>query len=167
MNASNVTGNDQGQQDQTPQRVAPTLQLSRRGLVLSLIAMAAIGIGVYAVFPDSVGGPSLPVAVTLDRQPMETKQGDGATLTEVVVIENLSSSEIPRLGVEINGQYLLHRESPLPVGKPLVLPQRVFTDKRSSQRYNPIKYPATEVIVVGQLPSGARGVSKFEFEQAD
>ena len=146
------------------QRVAPTLQLSRKGLILSLIAMVVVGLSVYAIFPESVGGPPLPVNVTVGVQPVELKEGGVAKLTDVVVIENLSDSEIPRLGIEINGQYLLHRDSALPVGEPLVLPQRVFTDKRSSQRYRPDKYPAKEIIVAGQLPSGSRGVSKFEFE---
>ena len=155
---------DDHSSDTQPQRVAPTLQLSRRGLLLSLAAMAMVGISVYAIFPDSVGGPPLPVKVTVDMQPVELTEGGIAKLTEVVVIENLSESEIPRLGIEINGQYLLHRKSPLPVGEPLVLAQRVFTDKRSSQRYRPDKYPAKEIIVMGQLPSGSRGVSKFEFE---
>lgn len=150
--------------DAQPQRVAPTLQLSSRGLLISLAAMALVGIGVYAIFPDSVGGPPLPVNVTVGTQVVELSEGGIAKLTDVVVIENLSENEIPRLGIEINGQYLLHRESPLPVGEPLVLPQRVFTDKRSSQRYRPDKYPAKDIVVMGQLPSGSRGVSKFEFK---
>ncbi len=148
--------------------VAPTLQLSQTGLILCFVAMIALGLSVYALFPESVGGPALPVRVQVDKQPVALDDGSGlAKLTEVVVIENLSENEIPRLGIEINGQYLLHRASPLPVGQPLVLPQRVFTDKRSSQRYDPVKYPANEVIVTGQLPSGARGVSKFEFHTAN
>jgi hypothetical protein len=147
-----------------PPKVAPTLQLSRRGLVISLASMAIIGLSVYALFPKSINGPALPVNVTLDRQVVETKAGGGGTLTDVVVLQNLSEAEIPRLGIEVNGQYLLHRESPLSQAEPLVLPLQVFTDKRSSQRYNFVKYPPKEVIVTGQLPSGARGISKFEFE---
>ncbi|MGB7346446.1 MAG: hypothetical protein WBD20_19660 [Pirellulaceae bacterium] len=145
-------------------KVAPTLQLSRRGLIISLVAMVAVGLSVYALFPESINGPPLPVNATLDRQIVETKGGQGATLTDVVVLNNQSDADIPRLSIEINGQYLLHRESPLTQGESLVLPLRVFTDKRSSQRYNPVKYPAKEVIVTGQLPSGARGISKFEFK---
>jgi hypothetical protein len=131
---------------ESPPKVAPTLQLSRRGLVISLASMA------------------IPGRVTLDRQVVETKAGGGGTLTNVVVLENLSEAEIPRLSIEVNGQYLLHRDSPLGQAEPLVLPLQVFTDKRSSQRYNFVKYPPKEVIVTGQLPSGARGISKFEFE---
>ena len=144
--------------------VAPTLQLSRRGLILCLLAMVVVGLTVYSLFPESVGGPPLPVDVQLDSQPVETTSGMGAVLTEVVVVRNLSDHEIPKLTLEINGQYLLYQDPPLAVGESLVLPQRVFTDKRSSQRFNPSKYPVKDVIVTGQLPSGARGMTKFEFQ---
>ena len=143
--------------------VAPTLQLSRRGLVLSLVAMVATGLSVYALFPESVGGSPLPVEVRLDRQPVETPGGSGAVVTEVVVVDNLSDHDIPRLSVEINGQYLLIRQSPLAKRQSVVLPQRVFTDKRSSQRFDPSRYDVDEVTVSGQLPSRARGMSRFEF----
>ncbi len=148
-----------------PQRstVAPTLQLSRRGLTIALLSMVVVGLSVYAMFPDSVGGPPLPVEASLDHQPVETTGGQGALLTEVVVIRNKADHEIKRLSIEINGQYLLFQNSPLAAGESLVLPQRVFTDKRSSQRFNPVKYDVEEIIVTGQLPSGSRGVSKFEF----
>ena len=48
------------------QPVDPHLGLSRRGLILSLTAMVAFGLIVYSLFPASVGGPSLPVEVSLD-----------------------------------------------------------------------------------------------------
>jgi hypothetical protein len=144
--------------------VAPTLQLSRGGLIVSLLAMVATGLGVYALFPESVGGPPLPVEVRLDRQPVETPGGSGAVVTDVVVVDNVSDHDIPRLSLEINGQYLLMRQSPLAKGESVVLPQRVFTDKRSSQRFDPTTYDVQEVTVSGQLPSRARGMSRFEFD---
>ena len=145
--------------------IAPTLSLSRRGLVLSMLAMVGLGLSVYTLFPDSVGGPRLPVDVQLDNQPVESANGQGAVLTEVVVIRNMTDHAIARLSLDINGQYLLFRQSPLDKREVLVLPQRVFTDKRSSQRFNPTKYAVKDVVVTGQLPSGARGVSKFVFEK--
>jgi hypothetical protein len=147
-----------------PQSIAPTFQLSRRGLIFSLLAVVIAGLCVYATFPESVGGPELPVDVALDRRPVETVGGLGAVLTEVVVVKNLTDHEIPRFGLEVNGQYLLFRDSPLASHEELVLPLRVFTDKRSSQRYDPKKYPPSEVVVTGQLPSGARGLSQFHFD---
>jgi hypothetical protein len=147
-----------------PQSIAPTFRLSRRGLVFSLLAMGAAGLCVYATFPASVGGPELPVKVELDRRPVETSGGEGALLTEVVVVKNLTDHEIPRFSIEVNGQYLLFRDSPLGRDEELVLPLRVFTDKRSSQRYDPKKYPPTEIVVTGQLPSGARGLRHFHFD---
>jgi hypothetical protein len=144
--------------------VAPTLQLSRRGLVFAFLAMVGAGLSVYSMFPESVGGPPLPVNVVLDRQPIQTTGGQGALLTEVVVLENKSDHEIKRVSIEINGQYLIFQNSPLPAGENLILPERIFTDKRSSQRFDPTKYDIEDIIVTGQLPSGKRGVSKFEFE---
>jgi hypothetical protein len=145
-------------------RIAPTLQLSRRGLVISLLSMAAAGMSVYALFPKSVGGPPLPVQVRLDRQPVATTGGSGAMMTEVVVVANISDDPIPRLTLEINGQYGLYRDSPLGQRESIVIPQRVFTDKRSSQRFDPSRYAVQEVTVSGQLPSGARGMTKFHFQ---
>lgn len=146
-------------------KLAPTLSLSRRGLVISLLSMVTVGLVVYSLFPESVGGPSLPVDVTLGHQPVETASRGGAVVTEVVVIRNLSQHDIPKLTIDINGQYLLLQNSPLAAGETLVLPQRVFTDKRSSQRFEPSKYPVEDVTVTGQLPSGARGVTKVKFRQ--
>lgn len=151
--------------DESKPNIAPTLQLSRLGLILSLMAMVAVGLSVYAIFPESVGGPSLPVEVRLDHQPVETANGRGAVITEVVVVSNLTEFDIPRLSLDINGQYLLFRDSPLGKGQTLVVPQRVFTDKRSSQRFNPSKYDIEEITVTGQLPSGARGMTRFEFDR--
>lgn len=148
----------------SPPRVAPTLQLSRRGLILSLITMVGAGLAVYAMFPESVGGPSLPVQVTLDRRLVETVGGRGAVVTDVVVVKNLADHSIPRLSLDINGQYLLFRDTPLAVSEEFVVPQQVFTDKRSSQRFDPTRYAVDDVVATGQLPSGARGVSTFEFE---
>ena len=157
---------DSSESDETAlqSNLAPSLRLSRLGLVLSLFAMVAAGLGVYALFPDSVGGPPLPIKVSLENQPVDSANGSGAIMTEVVVITNLTDHVIPKLSAEINGQYLLFRDSPLGERESLVLPLRVFTDKRSSQRYNPTKYPVEEVTVTGQLPSGARGVTQFIFE---
>jgi hypothetical protein len=146
-----------------PPSVAPTLRLSRRGLVFSLLAMAGAGLSVYSLFPDSVGGPPLPVEVLLDRRLVDTVGGRGAIVADVVVVRNLADHRIPRLSLDINGQYLLFREAPLEVGEEFVVPQQVFTDKRSSQRFDPTKYEIEDVVATGQLPSGARGVSKFDF----
>jgi hypothetical protein len=143
--------------------VAPTLRLSRRGLVLSLLAMAGAGLSVYSLFPESIGGPSLPVEVLLDRRLVDTVGGRGAIVADVVVVRNLAEHPIPRLSLDINGQYLLFREAPLEVKEEFVVPQQVFTDKRSSQRFDPKLHQVDDVIARGQLPSGARGVSKFEF----
>ena len=146
-------------------KVNPNLKLSRRGLTICLATMVGSGLLVYSIFPESVGGPDLPISVDLQWRPVETLAGDGKLVTEVVVITNRSEKDIARVDIEVNGQYLLFREPPLRKNEELTLPLRVLTDKRSSQRYDPARYPPTEVIVKGQLPSGTRGVSQFEFSR--
>lgn len=148
------------------QTIDPKLGLSRRGLIMSLASMVVVGLVVYSLFPSSVGGPSLPVRVELDYRMVDAVGGQGPVATEVVVVTNLESFQIPRLSIEINGQYLLFRESPLDAAEELVLPQQVFTDKRSSQRFNPRKYEVEDIVVTGQLPSGSRGVIKFDFVES-
>ena len=152
--------------DSAPPKTAPTLKLSRLGLIVSLLAMVAFGLGVYAIFPDSVGGPPLPVKVTLDRQAVSAPGNTGAILTDVVLLENLIDAPIAKLTVDINGQYLYLQNAPLEPRQILSLPQRMFTDKRSSTRFEPVKYPIEDIVVTGQIPSGARGVSKFEFSES-
>ncbi|MGB0759198.1 MAG: hypothetical protein ACPHJ3_13285 [Rubripirellula sp.] len=147
-----------------PTAVAPRLHLSQRGLCICLFLMVAAGLSVYAMFPERVGGPPLPVSVELGEGAVPTADGAGNVLTEVIVLTNLTDHPIPRFSIEINDQYLLIRDAPLAAGERLELPQRVFTDKRSNHRFNPIKYPVEAVTLTGQLPSGARGVTRFLFE---
>ena len=144
--------------------VAPRLHLSRRGLCTCLLLMVAAGLSVYAMFPERVGGPPLPVGVEIGKGVMPTADGAGKLLTEVIVLTNLTDHPIPRFSIEINDQYLLIRDAPLAAKERLELPQRVFTDKRSNHRFNPIKYPVEAVTLTGQLPTGARGVTRFLFE---
>ena len=155
---------DRGLEELDVVRVAPHGRLSRGWLTACLIGMVGIGLGVYAIFPASVGGPPLPVTVTVGRAPMETTSGSIAMLTEVVSVSNQLDQPIRNLAIEINGQYLLMQASPLGPAATLTLPQEVFTDKRSSRRFDPQQHEVTEVIVRGQLPNSKRGVSKFEFE---
>lgn len=147
-----------------PLTVAPTLKLSRRGLVLGFIVMAAAGLSVYAMFPDSVGGPELPVDIRLENRPVETTNGMGAVVTEVVVIRNLADYSLGQLQLKINGDYWHTHRSLLESGKELVFPQANFTNKKSSHRFDPSTHEVEDVMVAGQLPNGARGVTKIEFK---
>lgn len=149
------------------------MQLTRKGMILAFAAMIGLGLAVYGTFPDSVGGPPLPVSVELTKAPVETPTNSapnagGATaaggqfVTDVLAVTNPNDFDIGRLTVDINGQYLYLQNGPLLAGETLIAPLRMFTDKRSSQRYRPDKYPPEDVVVTGQLPSGARGVTKFD-----
>ena len=145
-------------------RVAPTSRLSRTALVSAFGLMIAIGLGVYSLFPDSIGGPPLPVTVSLEEAPVETTAGNIAMLTQVVSVTSDFDQPIKNLAIELNGDYVMMQSSPLAPGEKLVLPLSVFTAKRSSRRFDPQRQAVEDVIVRGQLPNNARGVSKFEFE---
>ncbi|MEO1528228.1 MAG: hypothetical protein AAFX06_22630 [Planctomycetota bacterium] len=146
-------------------RVAPNRRLSRSALIGLFVIAISAGLGVYAMFPSSVGGPPLPVEVSLEKAVIDTTGGGVAVLTDVVTVHNPTEDPIGNLSIELNGQYLLIQASPLTPGESLQLPLEVFTDKRSSQRFNPRRHAVTEVVVTGQLVSRARGVSKFEFDE--
>jgi hypothetical protein len=168
----NTTEQDSGRKDSGSDesrreavRVSPHNQLSRSALAFAFAVMIAVGLAVYAVFPESVGGPPLPVTVSVEEAPVETINGQFAVMTEVIRVTNTSEGPIGNLTVEINGQYLMTQASPLSAGESIVLPQQVFTDKRSSQRFDPGSTDVDEVVVTGQLPSKSRGVSQFEFAE--
>ncbi|MEM9645799.1 MAG: hypothetical protein AAF989_12485 [Planctomycetota bacterium] len=151
-------------------KIAPSPKLSSRGLVMALLTTCILPLTVLSVYAAIYGRASqhrLDVVARLDVQLVRTKGGQGAIPTEVVVIENLSTDEIPNLTVDLNGQYFLYQESPLGRGETLVVPQSIFATK-SNQRFKPKgPYPITEVTVTGRLPSGARGVTEFAFEPAE
>ncbi len=151
--------------DAAAPRIAPTATLSGRGLLMLLLAVCLfplISLSLYAVLFGRAAQHTLPVQVLLDRRFVETRDGDGAVLTEVVVIENLADFDIPNLTLDLNGQYFLYQDSPLQAGETLVLPQQIFATK-ANQRFVPGRYPIDEVTVTGKLPSGARGVSEVLF----
>ena len=147
--------------------VAPHSRLSGGQFAFGLAVMVGVGLTVYAMFPGSVGGPPLPVKVGLGQEPVETVGGTVAMLTDVVTIENETDFQIKNLTVELNGLYLLTHASPLLPGERLVFPQEVFTDKRSSKRFDPERQVVDEVVVTGQLPNKKRGVSLIEFHSND
>lgn len=141
--------------------------LSSRGLTLLFVAAFVLpltALTVYAVLFGRASDRPLPVNATIDRRPVTTLGGEGAVMHEVVVLRSEADFDIPRLTVDLNGQYFLHRQSPLKAGEELILPQQIFATK-SNQRFVPGRYPITEINVTGRLPSGARGVAEFQFEQ--
>lgn len=148
-------------------RVAPKAQLSRGALLAAFCVMIAIGLSVYALFPTSIDGPPLPVTVKLDEAPIETVGGNVALLTKVVTITSELDQPITNLTILVNEDYWMSQSSPLEAGGVLTLPLEVFTDKRSSRRFDPKTQRVSEVLVRGQLPSKARGVSKFLFEKGE
>lgn len=155
---------DSDRSDGSALSVAPTLTLPRWALPVGVISVIGFGLAVYSLFPDAVGGPPLPVRVEIEQALIETVGGAGRVPAEVVSVTNQAAFPIPHLVVVLNGHYRLDRQSPIGPGETLQLPQTIFTDKRSSRRFDPILQRVTKVVVNGQLPEGTRGVSVFRFD---
>ena len=133
-------------------------------LIAVLVAIAGFGLMVYSFFPDNVGGPSLPLKIEVGSEPVASNSGP-SLLTPVVAVTNRGEDPIGHLAVIINKEYQLIRESPLEPGQRLVFPQSIFTNKRSSRRFNPRGHSIEKVVVRGQLASGTRGVTVVEFDR--
>ena len=148
--------------------VAPTLRLSPRALTTLLLLtclIPLITLSAYATFFGKARDATLDVDVVIGKEPVEAIGGQGAILADVLVIENKTDQDLPNLTIDINGQYFLHRQSPIGPGERLVLPQQIFATK-SNQRWVPGRYPITEINVTAKLPSGRRGVKVVEYDQA-
>jgi hypothetical protein len=152
LNPSAAPGGDMAQRvDSAPQAdaagVAPTLRLSPRALTTLLLLTCLIPLITLSAYATFFG------------------KARDAILADVLVIENKTDHELPNLTVDINGQYFLHRQSPVRPGERLVFPQQIFATK-SNQRWVPGRYPITEINVTAKLPSGRRGVKVIEYDQA-
>jgi hypothetical protein len=146
--------------------IAPTRRLSPRVLTLLLLMtclVPLVALSGYAAMFGKASDTALDVDVTVAREPVEAVGGQGAILTEVIVIHNRTAHELPNLTVDINGQYFLYRQSPILPGERLVLPQQIFSTK-SNQRWVPGRYAITEINVTAKLPSGRRGVKVIRYD---
>jgi hypothetical protein len=132
-------------------------------LLITACLVPLFGLTIYAAFFGRASDADLNVEVTVGKAPVESLGGQGAILTDVVTITNLNDYELPNLTVDLNGQYFLHRHSPVGVGERLVLPQQIFATK-SNQRWVPGRYALTKINVTAKLPSGRRGVRVVRFE---
>jgi hypothetical protein len=145
-------------------RIERHAQLCQALFILAFV-VPLTALTTYAMLFGRASDRPLPVDVQIERRPVTTRGGEGAVMTDVVVIHNEAAFAIPNLTIDLNGQYFLHRRSPLEADEELILPQQVFATK-SNQRFEPGSYPITEVNVTGRLPSGARGVAEIGFDEA-
>lgn len=148
-----------------PRSIAPTPQLSTRGLFVALATVCFVplfGLSLYAVVFGKASEYELPVEIIIDRRPLLTVEGNSQLMDDVIVVTNNADFEIPNLTMNLNGQYFLYQDKPLAVDETLVLRQAAFATK-SSQFWVPGRYPITEITVTGKLPTGARGVKEVQF----
>lgn len=148
--------------ENTPSRIAPAPRLSRGGLVIGFVAVILMGLLAYSFYPDAVGGPELPVTVEVTTKVMPSKS-KAMIPAKVVSLTNESKDPLRHLAVILNGHYQIMQDSPLAPGETLDLPLAIFTDKRSSRRFDAKHYPVQKIVVRGQLPAGTRGVSVFRY----
>lgn len=150
----------------SPPRLAPTAKLAPKTLTMLLIATCLaplITLSGYAMFFGKARDAPLDVDVVVAKEPVEALGGQGAILTDVIVIENLTDHELPNLTMNLNGQYFLYRDSPVLPGERLVFPQSIFATK-SNQRWVPGRYELTKISVTAKLPSGKRGVKIVRYD---
>ncbi len=148
-----------------PTSLRPTPVLSGKGLTAALLLaciLPLLGLTLYAIVVDLPYDRQLPVIVEIGKRPVPVPGGGAAIVADVVILKNQADYEIPRLTIDLNGQYFLHRDKPLGAGEELVLPQQIFSTK-SNQRWVPGAYPLTSINVTGQLPSKARGVLEIKY----
>jgi len=150
----------------SPMNLAPTAKLSPKTLTLLLVAtclVPLITLSGYAILFGKASDAPLDVEVVVAKEPVEAVGGQGAILTDVVVIRNLTDHKLPNLTMNLNGQYFLYRDSPVLPGERLVFPQSIFATK-SNQRWVPGRYPLTKINVTAKLPSGKRGVKIVKYD---
>ncbi len=148
-----------------PESIAPGPKLSATGFFVALAFVCLVPLSiltVYAVVNGKATEKTLPVIVNIDHRPMQVPDGQAPKLEEVISIENEADFAISSLYVDLNGQFFMYVDQPLAVGETLVLPQAWFVN-RSGQRWVPGNFRINTITVMGKLPSGARGVSEFDY----
>ncbi|WP_146391072.1 hypothetical protein [Allorhodopirellula solitaria] len=155
-----------------PRSIAPGPRLSSRGFFIALALVCLIPLTIlstYAVLFGRAIEKELPVSVSIDHRPwqaqqraLQTRDPQQPELEDVIVITNEADFAISKLYADLNGRYFMYVNQPLAAGEKLVLPQADFVN-RTGQRWVPGNYTIDEITVMGKLPSGARGVTEFQY----
>lgn len=155
-----------------PASIAPVPQLSARGFFIALAVVCLVPLTIlsgYAVLFGKATEKKLPVSVTIDRRPSRGQDVaprapgvDRPELEDVIVIENDADFAISKIYVDLNGQFFMYVDQPLAAGDQVVLPQAGFVN-RTGQRWVPGNFRITGITAMGKLPSGARGVTEFQY----
>ncbi|MFI4876298.1 MAG: hypothetical protein ACIALR_13195 [Blastopirellula sp. JB062] len=138
------------------ERSRPDLpQLSRRGLIFTLAALAAFPLLVvgllYVTLPTTSSEP-LPVDVTINRN-LEPPH---------LVIVNQDDSDWSHLSMTLNGAFYHYYKHSLPQGQELSLPVTAFA-RRSGLPFDPAVLQIDEVNVAARRVSGRRATRDFAF----
>ncbi len=150
----------------SPKSTAPKARLSGTAFTLLLMTACFVPLAFltgYAVLYGKASDKVLPVEIGVTREPVDAAGGQGAILTDVLWVKNSGPDTLANVTIDINGQYFLYRQAPLLANERLVLPQMVFSTK-SSQRWEPGRYPIKEITVTAKIPGGSRAIKSVSFE---
>ncbi len=144
---------------QPPDNRLPGLQLSRRWLTISLIAVTLIPVTlaatVWLAIPESPE-PNLPVEIAF--QPVAwPPEGPDVKLMPGLRIRNTTESDWRNVSMAINKQFYFYCPEPLPAGKDFQVPLAFFKTS-GNQPYRPTIVPMRLLTVYAQLPSGKRAI---------
>lgn len=148
----------------TPQLRPPGLQLSRRWLTISLIAVTLIPVSlaatVWLAIPESPE-PELAVEVVLEPVPWPP-EGSDVRLMPGVRISNTTSEPWKNVSMAINKQFYFYCPEPLPAGAEFRVPLAFFRTS-GNQPYRPTTVPLKMLTIYGQVPSGKRAIRDVKY----
>lgn len=154
-----------------PESSAPTtrppgLQLSRRWLTISLIAVTLIPVTlaatVWLAIPENPE-PELPVEVVLEPVPWPP-EGDDVRLMPGVRIHNTTTESWKNVSMGINKQFYFYCPEPISAGSDFRVPLSFFKTS-GNQPYRPTLVPLKMLTVYGQLPSGKRAIRDVKYDR--
>ncbi len=139
------------------------LQLSRRWLTISLIAVTLIPVSlaatVWLAIPESPEA-ELPVEVVLE--PVPWQEGEEVKLMPGVRIHNTTSGQWTNVSMGINKQFYFYCPEPIAAGSDFRVPLAFFKTS-GNQPYRPTVVPLKMLTVYAQLPSRKRAIRDVKY----
>ena len=149
----------------TPLNQPPGLQLSRRWLTISLIAVTLIPLTlaatVWLAIPESPE-PELAVEVVLEPVPWPP-EGTDIRLMPGVRIHNSTKEAWTNVSMAINKQFYFYCPESVPGESDFRVPLAFFRTS-GNQPYRPTIVPMKMLTVYAQLPSGQRAIRDVKYE---
>ena len=149
--------------EQQGQARPAVMQLSPRGLTLSLIAVTFIPVALAAtVWLAIPANPEPPLAAEVHLEPVAWPRegGNDVRLMPGVLIHNASDERWTNLSMGINNQFYFYAPDPLGGGQDFSVPLSFFRTS-GNQQYRPKFVRIKKLTVYAQLPSGRRAIHEI------